>query len=241
MARYRIPLLFVCLCLALEAGANGGRPIKFSEPVQSVDTVRFDNGTITLRYPFENISGKTVTILEVRSSCGCFTGKVGTKVLKPGSKAVLTAVLDPHTIYGDLDRHLTVVCSDGTNTILSSLTVKGYVLRDESEGEIRFACDLGRGLRTDSRVNSLRKDRFGDFVFSVPLYNNTDEPMLLDINAPWRFKLYAPESIPARTRIDLRGEYRDIFLKNGSRVSEMLKIKVNGENVIPLHVKGTIY
>ena len=240
MNKIRIVTFALCLGLFVEAGAQGGRLLRFSEPKQVVDTVRFHGGSLTLRYPFENVSGKTVTVLEVHSTCGCFTGEVSPHSLKPGAKGVLTAVFDPKSLYGDQDRHLTVVASDGTDTVLSSVTVKGYVLRDESEGRIRYAEDLGQGLRTDTSVNVLTRDRFGDYVFSIPLYNDTDREMTLEVKASGRVKLYAPATIPPRSRMDLRGEYNTRWKLRGSEVTETVAITVNGAEVKPLQIRGKI-
>ena len=235
-----IAILLLSLCLPVTAGAQGSALLRFSNPEQGVDTVRFDGGTVTLRYPFENVSGKTVTVLEVHSTCGCFTGEVDARSLKPGAKGVLTAVFDPKSLYGDQTRHLTVVATDGTDTVLGSVTVKGYVLRDESEGRIRYAEDLGQGLRTDSFVNSLTRDSFGDYVFSIPLYNDTDEEMTLEVRGPRRVKLYAPAGIPARSRADLRGVYNALWKRYGTEVKETLTIIVNGVETAPLQIRGKI-
>lgn len=239
--RIHILLLLLSLGLCLQARAQGSALLRFDTPAQSVDTVRFDSGTHTLRYPFHNVSGKKVTILEVHSNCGCFTGQVSTRVVNPGGKAVLTAVLDPHSLYGPLNRHLTVVASDGNETILHSIAVTGYVLRDQSEGEIRYAEDLGQGLRTDTSVNSLVKDAFGDYVFSIPLYNDTDREMTLEVVAgSRRVRLFAPRTIGPRSREDLRGSYAARRFRRGRQVKETLRIYVNGVETAPLYIKGTL-
>ena len=235
-----IALLLLSLGLQVQAWAQGGL-VRFAQPEQTVDTVRFDSGAITLRYPFENVSGKTVTVLEVHSNCGCFTGEVKNRVLAPGAKTVLTAVFDPHSLYGDQTRYLTVVTSDGQETVLSSISAKGYVLRDQSEGQIRYAEDLGHGLRTDTTVNALKKDRFGDYVFSIPLYNDTDREITLTVKAPFRVKLYAPATIAPHSRADLRGQYNARWKRHGSQVDGTLQITVDGAPVTPLHFKGTLY
>lgn len=240
MEKSRIITIFLCLALCLGAQAQDGRLLRFSKPQQEVDTVRFDSGALTLRYPFENVSAKSVTVLEIHSGCGCFTGEVKPRVLAPGQKAVLTAVFDPKSLYGDQTRHLTVVSSDGENTVLSSVSVKGYVLRDASEGEIRYAEDLGGGLRTDTSVNALVKDSFGDYVFSLPLYNDTDREMKIEVKAPSRFKLFVPEILAPHTREDLRGQYDALWKRRGSQVLETLIITVDGAPVTPLQIKGTI-
>jgi len=240
MESRRTLLLLLCLALPLGARAQGGALLRFPEPEQTVDTVRFDGGAVTLRYPFENVSGKTVTVLEVHSTCGCFTGEAKPRSLSPGGKGVLEAVFDPKSLYGSQTRYLTVVATDGTDQILSSIAVKGYVLRDESEGRIRYAEDLGQGLRTDTRVNALTKDSFGDYVFSIPLYNDTDREMTVEVRAPRRVRLYAPATIPARSRADLRGEYNARWKRRGAGVAETLTIIVNGAETAPLQIRGKI-
>lgn len=242
MDKSRIITLLLALGLtALGTQAQEGRLLRFEKAEQTVDTVRFDSGALTLRYPFENVSGKSVTVLEIHSGCGCFTGEVSRRVLAPGAKTVLTAVFDPKSLYGSQTRHLTVVSSDGENTVLSSVSVKGYVLRDASEGEIRYAEDLGGGLRTDTPVNVLSKDGFGDYVFSIPLYNDTDREVKLEVSASSsRVKLYAPGTLAPHSREDLRGQYNALWKRRGSTVLETLTISVDGVQVAPLQIKGTI-
>ena len=240
MERIRTIAFLLCLCLPLGARAQGSALLRFSEPEMRVDTVRFDGGALTLRYPYENVSGKAVTILEVHSTCGCFTGEVDVRSLRPGAKGVLTAVFDPKSLYGDQTRYLTVVTSDGTDNVLNSIAVKGYVLRDESEGRIRYAEDLGQGLRTDTSVNTLAWDSFGDFAFSIPLYNDTDEEVTVAVSAPRRVKLYAPATIPARSRADLRGVYDARWKRLGTEITETLTITVNGVAAAPLQIRGNL-
>ena len=242
MERKCIYIVLACLGLVMEARAQESGLLRFSDPVQTVDTLRFDSGERSLRYSFRNISSKPVTILEVHSGCGCFTGEVSSRSLAPGAEAVLTARFSPENLHGPQNRHLTVVSSDGTDTFLSSITVQGYVLRDFSEGTIRYAEDLGEGLRTDVTVNALTLDKFGDFVFSIPLFNDTDRTVRLEVKASsGRIRLFAPQTIGPYSREDLRGEYNALWKRLGSEVTETLRLFVDGEEVTPLQIKGTIH
>ena len=241
MDRSRIITLLLCLGLSLGARAQEARLLRFETREQCIDTVRFDGGVITLRYPFRNVSGKTVTILEVHSTCGCFTGESSARVLAPGARAVLTAVLNPENLHGPQNRHLTVLATDGTTEKMSSLAVKGFVLRDQSEGEIRYPADLGGGLRANAGFAWLEKDAFGDHVFSFPLYNDTDREMRLELRAPSRVKFYEqPAVIGPHSRVNVRGVFDVRWKRRGSQVAESVDIRVNGEKVTPVVLKGTI-
>lgn len=231
------------LAIGFVAGAQGASKalLRFDEPEQKVDSVRFDGGDITLVYHFQNVSGRDVSVLEVHSTCGCFTGKVKKVALKPGERSELVAVFAPHSLYGPQNRHLTIVASDGNETIMNSVGVRGYVVRDLSEGQIRYAEDLGLGLRTDTTVNSFHKDSFGDYVFSIPLYNDTDSPVSLVVKpSSWRVFPRYPATIPARTRVDLKGQYNSWLKKSGSEAGVELSLEVNGVMVTPLKIVGTI-
>ena len=236
---------FILICLlvlgpGLAALAGEGRLLlRFDKPEQSVEPVRFDAGVRTLRYTFENVSDKTVFILEVHSTCGCFTGETAKKRFAPGELGEIVATLDPRSLHGEQKRHLTIVTSDGDETVLNSLEVSVNVLRDETEGQIRYAEDLGMGLRTDTVGNRLLKDGFGDYVFSIPLYNDTDETVRIECRGSWRMILHCPVELAPRSRADLRGSYFPHFRRPGD-VDEVLEVKVNGETVTPLHVRGTL-
>lgn len=234
--------LLLALGLSLSARGQEARLLQFDTREQRFDTVRFDGGPVALRYPFRNVSSKTVTIMEVHSTCGCFTGEVSPRKIAPGASAVLEAVLDPKSLHGPQNRHITVLATDGTSEIMSSLSARGFVLRDESEGEIRFATGLGKGLRSNAAFTWVEKDEFGDYVFSFPLYNDTDKEMTLKYSAPSRVKFYeAPATLAPHSRINIRGEYNSRWKRDGSKVDAEVRIEVNGEAVQAVALKGTIY
>ena len=89
-------------------------------------------------------------------------------------------------------------------------------------------------------MNSLSWDSFGDLVFSIPLYNDTDADMTLQVTAPRRVRLYAPAVIPARSRVDLRGSYDALWKRRGTEVTETLTLTVNGVETASLRIKGTL-
>lgn len=240
-ARVILALMLLLSVVMISAAPGSKTLLRFDNPLQSVDSVRFDGGNITLVYHFQNVSSRKVSILEVHSTCGCFAGSVKKNVLEPGERSQLLAVFAPATLYGTQNRHLTVVVSDGSQTIMNSVGMTGYVIRDLSEGQIRYAEDLGGGIRTDTQVNVLRKDRFGDYVVSIPLYNDTDKHVRIGVHSStWRFVPRCPESIPPHSRVDLRGRFNPWLRRHGRPIEVTLEIDAEGARITPLKVIGTI-
>lgn len=228
--------MILCLGLVFSSGAQTRKLLEFSPGVKSLDTLRFDADSVLIIYTATNVSDKPVTILDVHSSCGCFTGSASHKAIAPGASATVRAWFKPRSLYGDQNRHLTVLATDGTDQLLNSLTVRAYVLRDQTEGEIRFSQDLGGGLRTEALRVGLTRDGAGDYLLRIPLYNDTDAPMELELTGPRRLRLFAPKVIAPRSREDVRGIYNARGLRRGREVREKLQIKVNGTEVLPLEI-----
>ena len=228
--------VFLCLGLVLSAGAQTRKLLEFQQREVNLDTLRFDADSILITFTARNIADKPVTILDVHSSCGCFTGSASHKAIAPGASAKVEAWFKPGSMHGDQNRHLTVVVTDGTDQVLHSLTAKAYVLRDQSEGEIRFAEDLGQGLRTDMLRVGLTRDKAGDYLLRVPLYNDTDAPVSVEFIGPRRLKLFAPSVIAPRSREDVRGIYNARWIRRGREVHEKLQIRVNGTEVLPIEI-----
>ena len=228
--------MILCLGLVFSSGAQPRKLLDFTPSVKNLDTLRFDADSVLIIYTATNVSDKPVTILDVHSSCGCFTGSASHKAIAPGASATVRAWFKPRSLHGDQNRHLTVVATDGTEQVLNSLSVKAYVLRDQTEGEIRFSQDLGEGLRTEALRVGLVMDKEGDYLLRIPFYNDTDSPVSVEFAGPERLKLFAPERIAPRSREDVRGIYNARGLRRGREVREKLQIKVNGTEVLPIEI-----
>jgi len=228
----KITLMILCFGLLVSARAQNRSYLEFSPKEVNLDTIRFDADSVLLHFVAKNVSGKPITILEVHSSCGCFTGEASRKAIGPGESSEVKAWFKPRSLHGKQNRHLTVVATDGESQVLSSLTAKAYVLRDQSEGEIRFPDYLGEGVRTDRLSYMIEMDRQGDFVLRVPLYNDTDTPVDVKVSGPERLKIFSPEkTIGPHSREDIRGVYNAKWIKRGTEITDSLQVLVNGKKV----------
>lgn len=234
----------LCIALVLCAGtvfsAHAQQPcplLRFSNPTVNLDTLRYDCPDTLLEYRFENISTGPVSIIEVRSQCGCFTGEIAQKEIPVGGVGMLRAKFSPATLHGPQNRHLTVLSSNGKTEMLSSVSVVCFVLRDISEGEIRFPEGLGEGLRTDRLKYRTSMDSMGDYSCSIALYNDTDAEVSVTLTSKRGVKIYCPKTIPPRARVTA-----NVIVRPGRRrgdFSRQIAVRVNGRAVQGLEIHGT--
>ena len=235
-----LSLLLGSLRLA-SAAEDQPRLLQFAQPVVEVGTVRFDAGKVAASFECENIASEPVTILEVRSQCGCVVAEFSRKALKPGEKTVIRAVLDPSGTYGEQKRYLTVVATNGSYRRLNTLQMHGYVQRDQTESEIRFPCHIGGGLRTELCTVGLRRRTAGEQIRrSVVLYNDSDAPMRLSWKAGRRVKgSWKKTSLAPGERTTLEFVYDTRGLSAGDYTDE-LQFFLGKKRLGAVELKGTI-
>ncbi len=229
-----------CLRVALATGDNP-RILRFSPNVIDVDTIRFDGGGVTVRFVCENIADKPVTILDVHAQCGCTVPSFPRKPIGPGKTAVVEVTLNPETLFGAQKRHLTVVATNGDYRKFNTLTVTGYVQRDQSEAEIRFPVLLGEGLRTELETVALRLRKAGEKVNrTLVLYNDSDR----EISLSWKGSLRIKGSLSSRTlapgeRARLSITYNTRWMRSGN-FTDSVRMFVDGREVKCVKLSGTI-
>lgn len=226
----------VGMVAALAATASP-KLLRFESVVIEVDTIRYDGGPRTVRFVCTNIADKPVTILDVSAQCGCTVPKFQQTAIRPGEKGWVEVTLKPDDLYGEQIRHLTVISTNGDYRRFNTITVHGYVERDQTEGEIRYPYLLGHGLRTDNRTLGMSVKKDGDNVRTVSLYNDTDKDVSVQTRGSWRLRS-AEQTVPARSRVDIDVDYRLWFMRRGE-FTDSLRFVVDGqpaENALEVRV-----
>lgn len=210
----------VSLAWIIPMSGQTARLLRFEPSVIEIDTVRFDQGAFNVRFEYINISDKEVSIIDVHSLCGCAKPVFSRESVRPGEKGHIDVSFDPSTLFAEQKRHLTVISTNGEYRKFNTITIHGYVLRDVTEEEVRYPCELAPGLRSEVAVVGMRLNKKGEISEKIfTIYNNTDKAMALRWEADSRnVSASVPESIDARSsakiivRIDTapmgKGEYR---------------------------------
>lgn len=210
-------------------GEGTPRILSFEPNVISIDTVRYDAGEITVRFECTNICDKPVAIIDVRSQCGCTRPSFGKASIAPGKKGYVDVVFDPHTLFADQKRHLTVVATNGEYRKFSTLTVTGYVDRGVSEEEVRYPYVLAEGLRSDQNTIGMRLSKRGDVpVREFTIYNGSSSVMKLDWTSDDRCVMAeVPDEIKPGESAKIKVSVKTRWLPSGTYQKSMM-LMING-------------
>lgn len=225
----------VCLAWTLSMTGQTPRLLRFEPSVIEIDTVRYDAGTVNVRFVFENICDRDVSVIDVHTQCGCTRPSFSRNPVKPGEKGYIDVTFDPSTLFAEQKRHMTVIATNGEYRKFSTITVHGYVARDVTEEEVRYPYELSPGLRSEIEVLGMRLNRRGDVSEkSFTVYNSTDTVMALGWEAGSTcVDADVPSSLPPRSsaRITVRvdtsqmesGEFQEtLFIFTGGRKSAVI-------------------
>lgn len=210
-------------------GEGTPRILSFDPNVISIDTVRYDAGEITVRFECTNICDKPVAIIDVRSQCGCTRPSFGKASIAPGKKGYVDVVFDPHTLFADQKRHLTVVATNGEYRKFSTLTITGYVDRGVSEEEVRYPYVLAEGLRSDQNTIGMRLSKRGDVpVREFTIYNGSSSVMKLDWTSEDRCVMAeVPDEIKPGESAKIKVSVKTRWLPSGS-YEKSIMLMING-------------
>lgn len=210
-------------------GEGTPRILSFDPNVISIDTVRYDAGEITVRFECTNICDKPVAIIDVRSQCGCTRPSFGKASIAPGKKGYVDVVFDPHTLFADQKRHLTVVATNGEYRKFSTLTITGYVDRGVSEEEVRYPYVLAEGLRSDQNTIGMRLSKRGDVpVREFTIYNGSSSVMKLDWTSDDRCVMAeVPDEIKPGESAKIKVSVKTRWLPSGTYQKSMM-LMING-------------
>ncbi len=239
---YSGKLVLTCAGLAVAfAMAASPRLLKFEPAVMDFGSVRFDAGSKTVDFVFSNISDKPVSILEVYAQCGCTKAVFDRRPVPVGGMSDISVTLDPSMLYGEQERHLTVISTNGDYRKYNTITLHGFVERDESPAAIRYPYDLGAGLRTDTPVigMSLSGDG-GDPAKTLTVFNDTDKAVVVRIEGSWRVHAGKPCTVEPRSRKDFSISYRTFLMLKGPFHDEIRLFADGLPASVPIRIDGTI-
>lgn len=236
--------MFSLICLLVWTNASGeGNPriLRFESPVMEMDTVRYDGGTVNVRFVCTNICDKAVMIVDVHSQCGCAKPSFSREPIAPGAKGYVDVVLDPSHLFAEQTRHLTVIATNGDYRKFNTITVHGYVARDVTEEEVRYPYELLPGLRSDAKAVGMRLSARGEVsVKEFTIYNSSGKTMSLGWESESRkVKAETPRTIAPGTSAKITVSVSTSGIPSGE-YELPFRIVADGTASVGIPLKGAV-
>ncbi len=235
-------MTLVCLGAGVYASAQGTpRILRFDPAVMEIDTVRYDGGTVSVRFVCTNICDKDVMIVDVHSQCGCAKPSFSREPIRPGGQGHVDVVLDPSHLFAEQNRHLTVIATNGDYRKFNTITVHGYVARDVTEEEVRYPYELLPGLRSDAQSVGMRLSVRGEVsVKEFTVYNASEKTVRLGWKSESRkVKAEIPESLAPGTSARIKVSVSTSGMSSGD-YELPFRLVADGVLSVEIPLKGAI-
>jgi hypothetical protein len=120
-------MLFAALGWCLAGSVAGAEPPPAAAGLAFETTrldfkVEIDQETVTAAFPFKNVSGREVKIIEVHSNCGCVRAETDKKSYAPGESGVVEAVFKVGSFEGKIQKTVSLQ-TDLPDVLLPPLVV----------------------------------------------------------------------------------------------------------------------
>lgn len=176
----KIKAVIVGVFLTTVAISQQLEELKFVEIDHDFGEIKETDGPAQTQFDFTNISTTSITITNVRASCGCTTPGWTKEPVLPGETGFIKAVFDPNNRPGPFHKTLTVTTNGKQSTII--LRIQGRVEPKPRTIEDDFPTIVG-ALRTKYRTFNMGKvfnNEPGVKEFLV--YNQSDNSMTFSNN-----------------------------------------------------------
>lgn len=107
--------------------------LRFDRTVLDVGTLTEDDAPQTYRFTCTNVSGKTVKLTRVRTTCGCTAADVRMGEILPGETRVIALTYTPKNHPGTIDTNAFIYLASSDSLPVARLTLRGNVLPGADE------------------------------------------------------------------------------------------------------------
>lgn len=137
----KIKIVLVGILFAAVAVAKANPAIQWINPDYDFGAIAEADGVASGQFEFVNTGDSPVSIVSVRTSCGCTTVDLPVDEINPGDTAVIAVQYDPTGRPGKFEKKITVNFSDDLPR--ASLRVHGVVIGTAKTLQNRYPIDAG--------------------------------------------------------------------------------------------------
>jgi len=176
----RFKVVIVGVFLATSVYGQQTEELKFNELDHDFGEIKETAGPAETQFNFTNTSNSTITITNVKASCGCTTPGWTKDPVLPGESGFIKAVFNPKNRPGPFHKTLTVTTDGMQGTII--LRIQGRVEPKPRTIEDDFPTIVG-ALRTKYRTFNMGKVFNNEpGVKEFLIYNQSENPITFSDN-----------------------------------------------------------
>ncbi|MCD7972372.1 MAG: DUF1573 domain-containing protein [Candidatus Azobacteroides sp.] len=133
----KFSLLIVALCSALAVFGQDSA-IKFEKDTHDFGTIAEEVGSVSYDFEFTNTGNVPLTLVNVRTSCGCTTPNWTKEPIAPGGKGKITVTYSTTGRPGNFSKSITVTSKTNGENSNKVLYIRGTVTPKEKKDQTNF-------------------------------------------------------------------------------------------------------
>ena len=123
--KVRLLILFLFISTAYNIRAQQSEIVSFEEPVAELGTIIDDQGEVSHRFTFTNLTDDSLQVERVTTSCGCTSTTWSKGPIPSGDMGFIVIQFDPYNRPGPFEKYAVVHYKERPDSLI--LKIKGFV------------------------------------------------------------------------------------------------------------------
>ncbi len=221
---------FMVAVLASFVLSGMGQPkVQLSSSEYNFGKFKEEAGRQTYDFTVKNDGNMPLVIQNIVASCGCTTPEWTKSPIPPGATGKITAIYDPANRPGAFSKTLAVYSNAKPQVVV--LTIKGEVVPREKTVEEIYTFPVGPVRFESNHLAFTNVKKTEKKIRVMQIINTSNAPAKIEFeNIPPHLALKAnPETLKPGQKGIVEGTYDAVKNQNWGTVSDLIRVKVNGE------------
>ena len=182
---------------------QGAEQLVAEHDTHDLGTLSEDDKPVSHTFTLRNVSGKSVRIQRVHTTCGCTEAAFDTMVIAPGATTKVTLTYDPEDRPGTIDVNAYVYLADGSKQPTARLSLYGEVLDSDVWSHLPQTMSTLRVKRKEVTISELPAT--GKPSVRIACANSGERPLRLSASMLPAYATFRtePEVIAPGTEADI--------------------------------------
>ena len=182
---------------------QGAEQLRCDHDTHDLGTLSEDDKPVSHTFTLRNVSGKSVRIQRVRTTCGCTEAAFDTTAIAPGATTKVTLTYDPEDRPGTIDVSAYVYLADGSKQPTARLSLYGEVIDSDVWSHLPQTMSTLRVKRKEVTITELPAT--GKPSVRIACANSGERPLRLKASMLPAYATFRtePEVIAPGTEADI--------------------------------------